>query len=154
MGWVEGSGVGIQGVRTVFWPISSSGSLLLRRHQGISLSVIVQVLLAPPTSVRAAGGEGPTLGDGSRDTLPFSGLARGRSASSPASWRFDSSLSHHLFSHGVSFLPPPHLLCTHWKEGGRESPMPPVRSIGGGSSEGLSGQKEPGSGCEPSADTS
>lgn len=32
--------------------------------------------------------------------------------------------------------------------------MPPVRSMGGGSSDGLSAQKGAGSGCEPSADTS
>lgn len=43
---------------------------------------------------------------------------------------------------------------TYWKEGGLESPIPPVRSTEGGSSVWLSAQTEPASEWEPSADTS
>lgn len=43
---------------------------------------------------------------------------------------------------------------TYWKEGGLESPIPPVRSMEGGSSVWLSAQIEPASEWEPSADTS
>lgn len=43
---------------------------------------------------------------------------------------------------------------TYWKEGGLESPIPPVRSMEGGSSVWLSAQTEPASEWEPSADTS
>lgn len=43
---------------------------------------------------------------------------------------------------------------THWKEGGLESPMPPVRSMDGGSSVWLSAQTDPASEWDPSADTS
>lgn len=43
---------------------------------------------------------------------------------------------------------------TYWKEGGLESPMPPVRSMEGGSSGWLSAQTDPPSECDPSADTS
>lgn len=44
--------------------------------------------------------------------------------------------------------------CTHWKEGGRESPMPPVLSRGGGSSGWLSVHWDPPSEWELSARTS
>lgn len=43
---------------------------------------------------------------------------------------------------------------TYWKEGGLESPIPPVRSMEGGSSVWLSAQTDPASEWEPSADTS
>lgn len=64
---LRGGGVGVgkvsvQGRRTVLWAIPPSWPLSLGRHQGVSLCVIVQVLLAAPTSMRAAGKRG--LGGG------------------------------------------------------------------------------------------
>lgn len=50
----EGKG-SVQGRRTVLWAISPAWPLSLSRHQGVCLCVIVQVLLAAPTSMRAAG---------------------------------------------------------------------------------------------------
>lgn len=126
---MEGVGkASVQGRRTVLWAVPPAWPLTLGRHQGVRLCVIVQVLLAASTSMRAAGKRG-LGGRGSRagGSLPQPGAELMR----------PSPLSGH----------------THWKDGGRESPMPPVRSMGGGSSDGLSAQKGAGSGCEPSADT-
>lgn len=54
--------VWVQGRRTVLWAVPPAWPLSLGRHQGVSLCVIVQVLLAAPTSVRAVGKRG--LGGG------------------------------------------------------------------------------------------
>lgn len=55
-------GVGREGVcsgrRTVLWAIPPAWPLALGRHQGVRLCVIVQVLLAASTSMRAAGKRG------------------------------------------------------------------------------------------------
>ena len=56
--------VWVQGRRTVLWAVPPAWPLSLGRHQGVSLCVIVQVLLAAPTSVRAVGKRG--LGGGGR----------------------------------------------------------------------------------------
>lgn len=45
------------GVHTVLRAIPPSGPLSLGRYQGVGLCVIVQVLLAAPTSMRAKGRE-------------------------------------------------------------------------------------------------
>lgn len=45
----------VQGRRTVLWAVPPARPLPLGRYQGVRLCVIVQVLLAAPTSMRTAG---------------------------------------------------------------------------------------------------
>lgn len=72
--------VWVQGGRTVLWAIPPAWPLSLGRHQGVSLCVIVQVLLAAPTSVRAVGKRG-LGGGGCRLGAPSSSRAELRQPS-------------------------------------------------------------------------
>lgn len=60
----------------MFWAIPPSGPLPLGRHQGVGLRVIVQVLLAASTGMRAKG-EGGLVGEEKRlgAPLPSPGLS-------------------------------------------------------------------------------
>lgn len=62
-----------RGIQTVFWAIPPSGPLPLGRHQGVGLRVIVQVLLAASTGMRAKG-EGGLGGEEKRLGLPYPAL--------------------------------------------------------------------------------